>query len=180
MKYILFLLPLIVLSQRNKEVPEAFEVNELREVRWVKVYETNKSYQENIEALKDYFRIHDFTRELTWKGEEFSGYSNEIEVKPIKGGTPYPPITALIRVQVKDNRYRVIISSIKYNPVQVGINVSGFSMSNSQQVSFEDICLKSGKPEFKTGFAKINFLESYDLYFSEKMTIKNRSSDDDW
>lgn len=172
----------ILFSQSHKEVPSTFSIDENRIVVWQKVYDIDLSEIKLVEALEKYFLNTEFTRGLSKEENIFTGYSNELRVKPIKGGDYYNPITAFIKVEVKDKKYRVTVKDIILKETNVGVNTSLFSLSQSVSPNFGEVVLNGRKTEFKKGFVKINYLKSHDEAFNTLFTLKKISEDksEDW
>ncbi|MEH6769448.1 hypothetical protein [Maribacter arcticus] len=161
-----------LIGQGKNEVPETFSIDKNGIVIWQKIYEYNLDHPKLVKKLEDYFLNTEFTRGLSMENSKFVGYSNELKVKPIKGGPHYNPITAFVEVEVKDKRYRVTIKDIKLKEMTTGVNTGMFSVSQAVSFNFSEIVLNGRKTDFKKGFVKINYLKSHDEAFDTIFTLK--------
>ncbi len=171
-------LMLFICSFMNSQ-EHAFEINVNGGVEWIKVFEIPGDSDEIISNLTKYFKNQEFTRKIELIEGEFRGYSNPIKVKPIKGGPSYNETTSFVNVQIKDGRYRVVISDIIFAPVDLGLSTGGISINSEENIRFDEIVLKPGNKEFRSGFSRVNIMKSFDQTFEQIMTYK-KSDKDDW
>ncbi len=176
---VLFVFMCMSVSHSQKKVmPESFIKSEDAKVRWVKVFELNGSKEELTERMTEHFKAREFTRNLVLENGALNGYSNPIKVKPIKGGPLYNPATGFIKIDFKENRYRVTISNIKFQPMDIGVSVGAFSAGSTVQLDFEEKTLKANQKDFKRTWFNRDYLMSFDEAFTKEMQYTETS--DDW
>jgi hypothetical protein len=182
----LFILKLIVFlstfhlsfSQNITEQSNFFVEN--GELQYRKVFEIEGITEEDlISKLNTYLPSVSGLNDITFNGGAFTGNLNGFIVDFKKYGARLKdvflqlqhPINSKISIQVKDNRYRVILSDIKgLAPYPIGEFEYFYTLTDR----------KLNNESFHQREIAINGMNYMDQAFTEKFTLKESQVNDDW
>ena len=175
MKHIIFLvLILMSLNNYSQENEHNFILNEDNTVLWQKVFLLEGTEIELKEKLIPFLKNQKFTTELEYSGSEFRGKSTTTN---IKNSTDF---TCFIIIELKENKYRVTIKDIIFEPINSGVNYGGIVSTSSKSYSFEYYVVNVEKNEFKNNKRTKDSLKSFDFDFDKFFTYKKPEKSSDW
>ncbi|MDP9961268.1 hypothetical protein [Chryseobacterium lathyri] len=151
------------------------------QVQWQKVYETTLTQEEIISLAKDSgkFSVQNGNNEnfsgsiselmADYKGAGYSGMSTTFYVQN-------STISGKIKIDLKEDRYRVTVSNI----VLTELYNIGFGSGNNKKVPFEYYVLRNNKSDFTSTFLKRDS-KIYDYTFSNLFDFsKYKKTNNDW
>ncbi|MFN3801343.1 hypothetical protein [Belliella pelovolcani] len=178
MKY-LFLLIFVFLNsyQTEKEIHNFHLENQT--IQYIKVFEL-KEFSENelIDKLNGYLPTVSGVSNIHFNGTVFTGKIENLEIdfKKYGGkwGTTWIPIqypmNANLTIQVKDNRYRLLISNIECS----------MQVPPRTVFDFNSMATVKRGTEISTNKTIVQGLKYTDQFLTDKFNISNKQLDNDW
>ncbi len=172
----LTILSLVVLLQDEQQIHNFYL--EKQSVQYKKAFEledTNDSVM--VEKLNTYLPTVSGLTNIQYNGNVFTGRIEKLTVDYKKYGGKWGttwialnhPMNGNLTIQVKDNRYRVIITDMEF------ISASPYIV-----IDVNSAATKKRGTELTTNKTVSQGLEYLDKYFTDKFTITEQQLDDDW
>ncbi len=156
-----------------------FKLDDQLNAIWQKVYE--KDSEDLLKDLEDTFSRKTFTKEVIFTNGNISGPSNVLAVTKMPASIHSNEFTAFIKIDIKENRYRVTVSDLKFEPFDVNTGNNAFSVSQSIQYTFEEITMRDRRAQgFKMSKRNKRMLESFDYELNNVFKPKEESKDEEW
>ncbi|MEM6815302.1 MAG: hypothetical protein AAF600_13105 [Bacteroidota bacterium] len=178
---IMILIPLYFtcLNAQNEIFEYAnFKIDDKGEVYWQQIYKYGT--KDLVKYLKDKFVRQEFTSKLVYSDNLISGPSNVLTAEKMPSSIHPNSFTCYIKVQLKENRYRVTVSDINFEPLNVNTGSSLISVGQQIKYSFEEITLKSvSNKGFRTNKRNIKILESFNQTLDSQFK-PSLKMDEDW
>jgi hypothetical protein len=176
--FLLFISFISTLSCLGQDInPEKLNIKltDDQKVIWQKIYEVEFSGDTLIRNIKSLLRNNILTDQFDYEDNLFTGQINNAKLSDrskiaVGGFTPY---TARIKINIKDNKYRVTVSDIVFGGLPRG-------RSTYDPNTLEDLVLKNKNNEFKKNNAVLNILVVLDKDLDEYFALKKDSKDNDW
>jgi hypothetical protein len=132
--------------------------------------------------LSTFLKNQKFTSDLEFQNNEFSGKSIKTNVRAKRGESYINSLdfTCFIKVDLKDNKYRVTINDIIFEPVTSGINTGGIIMTSNKSYSFGDFTVRDNKNEFRKNNAIQDMIKAFDYDFIKYFTYTKLEKNNDW
>ncbi|MGQ1911346.1 hypothetical protein ACT3CE_16355 [Marinifilum sp. RC60d5] len=170
---------LFAINALGQEKTNNFILNNDKTVSWQKVYPLDGSIEELKNKLDVFFKNQKFTSNLEYLDSSFIGNSNRTNVAIQRGNrfVNSGDFTCYIKIELKENKYRVTIKNIVFEPVSGGINTGGIILTSNVSYSFGDYTVKNNKNEFRKNKPIQDMITSFnndfDKYFSYTETEKS-------
>lgn len=181
---ILSLILLLILGQTENQHSNFFLENQA--ITYRKVYEIEfLDEDELIDKMNGFLPTISGIENINFNGTVFTGYINEWDIDIKKYGAKNisswamlsQKLNSKITIQVKENRYRVILSDIQfvaYDPLNF-TNPRPFSI-----VEMNDVATRKKRTEFSSSNTVLNGLELLDKFLTDKFNISIEQLDEDW
>jgi len=90
--------------------------------------------------MKSYLLGIDFTSKLDLKDKIFVGRLGFTKLGSLKGApiAAYQSYSSFIKIEIKENRYRVTMSGIKFKPTEININSGEIGIGQATEYSLKD------------------------------------------
>lgn len=154
-----------------------FKLDDNKNVIWQKVYET-----ENIENVKKAITSSFFTSNLS--DDNLIGQSPEVNLSSTKGVAmgAYSPYKVFIKIDLKENKYRVTVTDIVFVGMKTNIGGDGnvFGAALAQPSRLEDYAVKNKNNEFRKNGAATSLLKILNNDLDGYFTFNEQKSNDDW
>ena len=170
-------------SKSNEELN--FKLEDDNKVTWQKVIEFKNLDKDSLtNVIGAFLKNNSFSNNLTFENDGFSGRSAKVMLSSNKGlvmGT-YSPYSGFIRVDVKDERYRITVTDIVFEGIETGISSGGITLSTAQPLSLEDfvVKVKGNKGVYRTNGGVIKLLTILNNDLTNYLTLKKDKSKDNW
>ena len=169
------LLPLLILtlfsySQESKTSYKNFILQEDKTIIWQKVFETDEIFSD----IEQYFSGMSFTSNLILKDSTLMGRSAKSTLSSKSGVVmaAYGDYDCLILIDMKDGKYRVTISDLKFDPPNIQYASGSFFLS--------DLAVRDNHFEIRGNRNNRNLLDILDNDFTSQFIIKIKDKKDDW
>mgnify|MGYP001025968995 CR=1 FL=1 len=168
------------LSQNQEVKLYDFILEDDNKVTWQKIYDYNANKDSLVKILQFYLKNNLFTRLLEKSDDGFIGQSAKVKLSIAKDKPMASPFSAFIKIDVKDNKYRVYVTDIIFEGAEVGVISGGISISSATSNSFGYYVVNNKKNDFKKSRTAMNLLNSLNDDLTSYFTIKIDTSADDW
>ena len=165
-------------SQSKEELN--FKLEDDKKVTWQKIYDYNANKDSLVKILQFYLKNNLFTRLLEKSDDGFIGQSAKVKLSIAKDKPMASPFSAFIKIDVKDNKYRVYVTDLIFEGAEVGVISGGISISSATSNSFGYYVVNNKKNDFKKSRTAMNLLNSLNDDLTSYFTIKIDTSADDW
>ncbi len=178
MKLLTLLTILLLLVQSTEEQQAQNFYLENQSIKYKKVFEMNELNQSVIvEKLNTYLPTVSGLTNIQFNGNVFTGQINILTVNYRRYGGKWAttwgalnhPMNANITIQVKDNKYRLVITDIKF------ISTSPYCVIHINKSATK----KKGTKITKNKLV-LKGLEYIDKFFTEKFTITEKQINENW
>jgi len=138
---------LLSFSQNSKVEYENFKLQDNKDLIWRKVYELKGSKDSITKLLKESLTINSFLSNLEYSKYSFNGFSNYTKISDLSGlpMAVYTDFNCFISIDVKENKYRISISNVKFKPMNMNL---GLVEMNTNYV-LEDISVRDNHHEIR-------------------------------
>lgn len=148
---ILLLTTTLCLAQGN------FKVENGDNLVWEKVYHNQGSQEEVKELILSHIKSNEFTRNI----EGLRGQAKPITIDN------YRPINSYVTIDVKENKYRVRITDMKFAPMEMSVRAGYLGIADNITVTLDEKVIRKGQLK-KNWF---NLLDSFDSELNRTFTI---------
>lgn len=183
MNKILCLLILSSLSIYSQKQINNFEIEDGTNIVYKRVFEMKENSKEEIVSFFQSLS----NVQISDVSDELIGEIEDMNINYKKYGGKYmntlillnQKMNSKIKVQFKDDKYRIILRDIKFYD-DVSLNSLSTLKESDNITHFSDFMVKKKKGEFRTSKILLKGLEYMDLYFNDFFTYKESKSDDYW
>lgn len=172
-----------VLGQNESPEDLNFILDDNNKVIWQKVFEVGYGVESLVNDLKSYFENNLFTNSMEPVNNGFAGKSATVKLSSIRGVAmgAYSPYSSFIKIDVKENRYRVSVTDIVFEGIETGVTSGGISISSTTPLTLEDLAVKNTKSEFRKNSAALTLLTTLNTDFNNYFILKqSKIENDDW
>jgi len=175
---ILLMIPFLGMAQDSKTEYLNFKLSESKDLIWQKIYETEASLDSVIKFLK----TESFTSDLELNENTILGRSGKTKLSSTKGVAmgAYSSYDVFIKIDFKDNKYRVTISDVLFDPTVSSVNSGMFSISQANQFTLNDFAVRNNSQEIRGNNTAKNLLKILDKDFNSHFVVKKTIKNDDW
>ncbi|MFC4268354.1 hypothetical protein [Polaribacter marinivivus] len=151
MKILSTLLFLIISLSANCQNPktefENFKLQDNKKIIWEKIFDRNLSKDSILNIISEHKSSQRFLNNIDLKDDSFSGLSNFIKISDLKGLplAVHTDFNCFVRIDVKDNKYRVTINDIKFKPINLNYGMVGMNTN----FTLEDIVVRNKHHEIR-------------------------------
>lgn len=169
-------------SEPNSLEELSFILSENKKVTWQKIYPVNLESDSLTKSLKTYLKNNFFTSQLNLIDNKFIGQSTKVKLSSTKGVAmgALTPFTAYVKIDIKNNRYRVSVTDIIFDGTEVGVSSGSFSISSATPLTLEDFVVRNKKNEFRKNNTALSLLKVINKDFENYFNLKEISNEDDW
>ena len=178
MKTLMFMITFLFLAPMQGEKQAYNFYLENQSIKYIKIFKIDGLNQsELISKLNAYLPTVAGLRNVQFNGNVFTGQIERLTVNYKKYGGKWAttwtalnfPMYGNLTIQIKDNKYRVIIMDIEF-----------ISTSPSLVIDFNRDLTKKKGTKLTTNKVVLRGLEYLDKFFTDKFTITERKVDDNW
>jgi len=173
---LLLIFTIYTYTQNPKIEYENFKLQEDKKIVWQKVYEFKGSKDSITEILKEFITTNSFLNNLKYSNYGFTGFSSYTKISDLSG-LPIAVRTdfnSFISIEIKENRYRISISNIKFKPINM--DFGGIEMNTN--FILEDITVRNNYHEIRKNNTARKTLSKLNKDFIEILTLKTNKKED--
>jgi len=166
----LLILTLFSYSQESKTTFKNFLLQEDKTIIWQKVFETDKNFSD----IEQYFATIPFTSNLKLKDSTLIGRSAKSTLSSKSGVVmgAFGDYDCLTLIDIKDGKYRVTISDLKFDPPNIQYASGSFFLS--------DLTIRDNHFEIRGNKNTHNLLDILDKDFTSQFVLKIKDKKDEW
>ena len=174
----MLIIPFLGIAQKNKTEYLNFKLTEDKDLIWQKIYETDASLEDVLKFLKH----NSFTSDLELNGSTVTGRSGKTKLSSTKGVVmaAYQSFDVFIKIDFKDNRYRVTINDLQFDPMGTSVRSGMFNVNQSNVYTLNDLAVRDKHNEIRGNSNARKLLETLDKDLNSHFIPKEIELKENW
>ncbi|MCI2228978.1 hypothetical protein MC378_07350 [Polaribacter sp. MSW13] len=176
---LIFLLNSIFSNSQDSKIEHAnFKLQDSKELLWQKVFNIEKPKDSIVSILKKTIKSNSFLNNLKYDKYSFSGISSFVGLSdlngvPLAGMTDY---NCFIKIEIKENKYRVTITNIKFKPSEVNLYQN---VSVNKSYTLEELAVRHNYNQIRKNKNARKMLSTFNSDFHKYLKLF-KNNQDNW